>query len=356
MRHFHRTSVAPADVLADGRRLLPALGMRAATARARAHFRAARRRCARRAQEGGHYTFIEVHTDQIGESRLDKNVKKFFVQVHRRVDRRHAMEAGVLMAARASSIERRASGADGPVRCVRASERRTDARAEARAVLLDAPHAHARGAARRAVSADEGRGGLFRSLGQEADAVGSCYALERRDVMSPLIRNLGAMLVKGATPVEVLKQYMAKGDSPDARPRAEHPLRRRRRPGDDARLPRPDLAARRHGAGDGRRDALVQAARRGPGGARVRGRRRDEHRRLPRGDQLRRRAALPAGRVVENNGYAYSTPTHRQTAARQFVDKAIGYGVPGVQATATTSSPSTTRPGRPSTMPRQGGA
>lgn len=57
-------------------------------------------------------------------------------------------------------------------------------------------------------------GGLFRSLGQEADAVGSCYALEQRDVMSPLIRNLGAMLVKGATPVEVLKQYMAKGDSP----------------------------------------------------------------------------------------------------------------------------------------------
>ena len=27
-------------------------------------------------------------------------------------------------------------------------------------------------------------GGLFRSLGQEADAVGSCFALERRDVMS----------------------------------------------------------------------------------------------------------------------------------------------------------------------------
>jgi pyruvate dehydrogenase E1 component alpha subunit/2-oxoisovalerate dehydrogenase E1 component alpha subunit len=57
-------------------------------------------------------------------------------------------------------------------------------------------------------------GGLFRSLGQEADAVGSCFALEQRDVMSPLIRNLGAMLVKGATPVEVLKQYMAKADSP----------------------------------------------------------------------------------------------------------------------------------------------
>src|SRR3954468_19325039 len=57
-------------------------------------------------------------------------------------------------------------------------------------------------------------GGLFRSLGQEADAVGSAYALERRDILSPLIRNLGAMLVKGATPVEILKQYMAKRDSP----------------------------------------------------------------------------------------------------------------------------------------------
>src|SRR5687767_8356586 len=57
-------------------------------------------------------------------------------------------------------------------------------------------------------------GGLFRSLGQEADAVGSAYALERRDILSPLIRNLGSMLVKGATPVEILRQYMAKGDSP----------------------------------------------------------------------------------------------------------------------------------------------
>src|SRR3712207_2665767 len=57
-------------------------------------------------------------------------------------------------------------------------------------------------------------GGLFRSLGQEADAVGSTYALERRDIMSPLIRNLGSMLVQGATPLEILRQYMAKGNSP----------------------------------------------------------------------------------------------------------------------------------------------
>jgi pyruvate dehydrogenase E1 component alpha subunit/2-oxoisovalerate dehydrogenase E1 component alpha subunit len=36
--------------------------------------------------------------------------------------------------------------------------------------------------------------------------------------------------------------------------------------------------------------------------------------------------------IVENNGYAYSTPTRKQTAAASFVDKAIGYGIPGERA------------------------
>jgi TPP-dependent pyruvate/acetoin dehydrogenase alpha subunit len=60
-------------------------------------------------------------------------------------------------------------------------------------------------------------GGLFRSLGQEGESVASAYALSRgrhQDVLSPLIRNLGALLVMGAQPVEILRQYMAKADSP----------------------------------------------------------------------------------------------------------------------------------------------
>jgi pyruvate dehydrogenase E1 component alpha subunit/2-oxoisovalerate dehydrogenase E1 component alpha subunit len=36
--------------------------------------------------------------------------------------------------------------------------------------------------------------------------------------------------------------------------------------------------------------------------------------------------------IVENNGYAYSTPTTKQTACASFKDKALGYGVPGVRA------------------------
>ncbi|MGH7537415.1 MAG: thiamine pyrophosphate-dependent dehydrogenase E1 component subunit alpha [Gemmatimonadales bacterium] len=60
-------------------------------------------------------------------------------------------------------------------------------------------------------------GGLFRSLGQEGESVASAYALERgrhRDILSPLIRNLGSMLVMGAKPVEILRQYMAKSEGP----------------------------------------------------------------------------------------------------------------------------------------------
>src|SRR5256886_11153759 len=60
-------------------------------------------------------------------------------------------------------------------------------------------------------------GGLFRSLGQEGESVASAYALERgrhRDLLSPLIRNLGSMLVMGATPLQILRQYMAKVESP----------------------------------------------------------------------------------------------------------------------------------------------
>ena len=38
--------------------------------------------------EGGHYTFVQVDTDQMGESRMDRNVKKFFVGLHRTTTRR----------------------------------------------------------------------------------------------------------------------------------------------------------------------------------------------------------------------------------------------------------------------------
>ncbi len=174
-------------------------------------------------------------------------------------------------------------------------------------------------------------GGLFRSLGQEADAVGSCFALESRDVMSPLIRNMGAMLVKGATPLEILKQYMAKGDSPTR--------------GRELNIHFGDI-----GPAGSTRGFLGQISPLGDmvpvmAGVTMTFQMRGEDRvgLVYVGDGATSTGAfheginfdavqrLPLVVIIENNGYAYSTPTAKQTAAKQFVDKAIGYGVYGEQ-------------------------
>ncbi len=175
-------------------------------------------------------------------------------------------------------------------------------------------------------------GGLFRSLGQEADAVGSCFALERRDVMSPLIRNLGAMLVKGATPVEVLKQYMAKGDSPT---RGRELNIHFGDVGDPATTrgflgqisPLGDMVPVMAGVtlsfklrGEDRVGLVYVGDGATSTGA------------FHEGINFAAVQNCPLVVVVENNGYAYSTPTHKQTRAERFVDKAAGYGVPGERA------------------------
>jgi TPP-dependent pyruvate/acetoin dehydrogenase alpha subunit len=57
-------------------------------------------------------------------------------------------------------------------------------------------------------------GGLYSNLGQEATSVGTAYALEKRDWIAPMIRNVGSLLVKGFKPRDILMQYMARQDSP----------------------------------------------------------------------------------------------------------------------------------------------
>jgi TPP-dependent pyruvate/acetoin dehydrogenase alpha subunit len=170
-------------------------------------------------------------------------------------------------------------------------------------------------------------GGLFRSLGQEADAVGSAYALERRDIMSPLIRNLGAMLVKGATPVEILKQYMARGDSPTRGRELNIHF------GDTERgfigqiSPLGDMIPVMAGVTltfKMRQEDRVGLVFIGDGATSTGA--------FHEGINFAAVQRCPLVVVIENNGYAYSTPTSKQTAAKQLIDKAIGYGVPGERA------------------------
>ena len=96
MRHFHRTSVGPAAVIEQADRFFPTLGLTATTGEdgARRFSGQLGTRTFRVRKEGEHYPFVEVDTDKIGESRLDKNVKRFFVSLHRMADPSHAPTAG----------------------------------------------------------------------------------------------------------------------------------------------------------------------------------------------------------------------------------------------------------------------
>jgi TPP-dependent pyruvate/acetoin dehydrogenase alpha subunit len=57
-------------------------------------------------------------------------------------------------------------------------------------------------------------GGLYSSFGQEAISVGTAYALGPGDWIAPMIRNIGALLVRGFKPRDVLTQHMARHTSP----------------------------------------------------------------------------------------------------------------------------------------------
>ena len=96
MRHFHRTSVTPGEVLEEADRYFGELGLTRsnADARSRQYSGALGAFSLTVRMEGGHYTLVEASTDQVGESRLDKNVKKYFVGLHRMSDSRHRIEAG----------------------------------------------------------------------------------------------------------------------------------------------------------------------------------------------------------------------------------------------------------------------
>ena len=95
MRHFFRTQLPPVDVLSIADRFFPGLPLErtAHTARSRTFTGPLGTLHVSAKKEGGHYTFVEINTDQMGESRLDRNAKKFFVELHRTSDPSHKIEA-----------------------------------------------------------------------------------------------------------------------------------------------------------------------------------------------------------------------------------------------------------------------
>jgi len=166
-------------------------------------------------------------------------------------------------------------------------------------------------------------GGVFRSLGQEATAVGTAYALQPRDFITPLIRDLGAVLVKGIRPREIFAQYMAKAWGPSG--------------GHDLNIHFGDLAKGFIGpishlgdmipvmtgvllAARMQKKPTVAIAYIGDGGMSTGA--------FHEGLNFAAVQRLPLIVVAEYNHYAYSTPTSLQTAVKDLAEKAAGYGIP----------------------------
>jgi pyruvate dehydrogenase E1 component alpha subunit/2-oxoisovalerate dehydrogenase E1 component alpha subunit len=171
-------------------------------------------------------------------------------------------------------------------------------------------------------------GGLFRSLGQEGESVASAYALERgrhKDVLSPLIRNLGSLLVMGAQPIEILRQYMAKADSPTH--------------GRELNVHFNDLEKGYLGQISHLGDMIPVMA-----GIALSFKVRGEPRvglvyigdggtstgTFHEGLNLAAVQRLPLVVIGEYNYWAYSTPPEKQFAVKDLAEKAKGYGVPAV--------------------------
>jgi pyruvate dehydrogenase E1 component alpha subunit/2-oxoisovalerate dehydrogenase E1 component alpha subunit len=168
-------------------------------------------------------------------------------------------------------------------------------------------------------------GGLFRSLGQEATAVGSAYALNKNhhDIISPLTRDMGAMMVMGTEPREVFSSYLARVSSPNR--------------GRDQNLHFTDLE--RGFIGTVSPLATMIAVMNGVVlAARMQGKKSVGMVYI--GDGATSTGAfheaanfaavqnLPLVIIAEHNGYAYSTPTIKQMRIRDLADRAKAYGMP----------------------------
>ena len=166
-------------------------------------------------------------------------------------------------------------------------------------------------------------GGLYSSLGQEAISVGTCYALEKKDWIAPMIRNIGALLVKGVPPRDIFMQHMAKYDSPTkGRDGTSHF-------GDleNLHIVSPismlgDLIPVMTGVAIGARylgQKVVTMTWIGDGGSSTGV--------FHEGLNFAATQKAPFVLILENNLWAYSTPVRRQVPLENLADRAKAYGI-----------------------------
>jgi TPP-dependent pyruvate/acetoin dehydrogenase alpha subunit len=166
-------------------------------------------------------------------------------------------------------------------------------------------------------------GGLYSSLGQEAISVGTAYALGPRDWIAPMIRNIGALLVRGFKPRDILTQHMARYTSPTfGKDGTNHfgDLKTRHVVSPISMLG--DLIPVMTGiaiAGRYLGQKIVTMTWIGDGGTSTGV--------FHEGLNFAAVQKAPFVLIVENNQWAYSTPVEKQTALRDLADRARAYGI-----------------------------
>ncbi|MBX2924718.1 MAG: dehydrogenase E1 component subunit alpha/beta [Chitinophagaceae bacterium] len=166
----------------------------------------------------------------------------------------------------------------------------------------------------------------FSGIGQEAIAVGAALALEKDEWILPLHRNLGAFTTRGISLSKLFMQWQgAKEGFTKGRERSFHFGSTEHHICGMISHLGPQLAVADGVALAGKlrnekKAALVFC---GEGGTSEG----DFHEAL----NVAAVWDLPVIFLVENNGYALSTPTNEQYRCEQLVDKAKGYGIEGVQ-------------------------
>jgi TPP-dependent pyruvate/acetoin dehydrogenase alpha subunit len=169
-------------------------------------------------------------------------------------------------------------------------------------------------------------GGVYFGLGQEGCSCASAYALGSDDWLGPMIRNQGAMLVRGFSPADIMRQYMAKGDSPTW--------------GRDASSHFGDFEKRNVCAPISMLGELIGVMAGVCMGARLQGKNIAALTYVGDGGQstgvtyesINFAAVQKLGLVliVENNLWGYSTPSDMQFCVKDLAERAIAYGIPSV--------------------------
>jgi len=168
-------------------------------------------------------------------------------------------------------------------------------------------------------------GSFYTGRGNEAAAVGVATAMGPDDVGTPLHRDMGVHVVRGVEPWRIFAQYMGRADGP-TQGRDGNVHMADERLGLIAMVSHlPAMLPVAVGCGLAfriREEKRVALAWFGEGSS-ARG---DTHE----GMNLAGTRRLPVVFICDNNGWAYSTPTHLEYACEHLADRAQAYGFEGV--------------------------